>query len=207
MANSEPLKPLIIGLVGKGGAGKTETAKYLTQHYKFQEVVFAEPVKRVTSIIFGFDYDMLLGDTPEKRKRRTTEKDLIWGLTPVEAMQRIGTEIFRENFDRDTWIKIAQRQIQQAISNGVNVVISDCRFENEMEFIRSMGGELWVLFQNVDDIDPQKTEELQQTHISEKSFQNSVKDVDRKIHNPRDGLDNLYTKIDDILKEHPAKQK
>ena len=144
----------VIGLVGKKGSGKTTVAKYLVDEYNFEEVVFAEPVKRVTESIFGFSYDMLLGDTKEKRQQRVTLKDPIWGKTPVEAMQIVGTEIFRNGFDSETWIKIAKRKVDQFRSEGKSVVISDVRFENEINFIRETGGEIVVLFEKPEDITP-----------------------------------------------------
>lgn len=203
----------LIGLVGQKNSGKTTVANYLLQK-GFKEVVFAEPVKRITEIVFGFPYDVLLGDTPEKRKIRDTLKDPIWGKTAVEAMQFVGTEIFREGFDKDVWIKIASRKIQEHDL----VVVSDVRFENEVEFIRQSGGEIWVLYENPEDIVPKTPEQLAKltgtkAHASENSFQGAILEGDVKIHNQRENenqndFKRLYKIIDEklfaILNDHPS---
>jgi dephospho-CoA kinase len=203
----------LIGLVGQKNSGKTTVANYLLQK-GFKEVVFAEPVKRITEIVFGFPYDILLGDTPEKRKIRDTLKDPVWGKTAVEAMQFIGTEVFREGFDKDVWIKIASRKIQEHDL----VVVSDVRFENEVEFIRKMGGEIWVLYEKPEDIVPKTPEQLAmltgtKAHASENSFQGSILEGDVKIHNQRENenmqdFKRLYKIIDEklftVLNDHQS---
>lgn len=203
----------LIGLVGQKNSGKTTVAKYLVEK-DFTEVVFAEPVKRITEIVFGFPYDLLLGDTAEKRKIRDTLKDPVWGMTAVEAMQFMGTELFRQGFDKDVWIKIASRKIKEHDL----VVVSDVRFENEVEFIRQSGGEIWVLYENPEDIVPKTPEQLAQltgtkAHASENSFQASILEGDVKIHNRRENENSedfkrLYKIIDEklftILNDHPS---
>lgn len=189
-------KTLLVGIVGKGNAGKTTTANILSG--KFTEVVFAEPVKRITDIVYGFEYDMLLGDTPEKRVLRKTLKDPIWNKTPVEAMQYIGTDLFRDCFDKEIWIKIAQRKIDNLRNAGKNVIITDCRFPNEIEFIRSQGGIILVIYENDDDLKPSSDTTL---HASENSFQSAIKTSDFYYQNKKDGLDNMHNDICDLVEK------
>lgn len=204
--------PILIGLVGKKNSGKTTVANYL-QEKGYEEVVFADPLKRVVEIIFGFDYDMLLGDTPEKRHLRNTLRDPIWNMTPVQAMQQLGTEVFREHFDKETWVKIAARKINQFRDSGKCVVVSDVRFENEMDVIRRMGGHLIVLYDKIEDTNIPTQAELDRIkgtpegHASEISFQAAIdRERDILVHNDKTFLDNLdskrvlYTKIDNVLK-------
>ena len=47
--------PLIIGIVGKTGVGKTTTSDYLEQKYSF-----AEPIKKI-GLAFGFESHQLYG--------------------------------------------------------------------------------------------------------------------------------------------------
>lgn len=200
---------ILIGLVGKKNSGKTTVANYL-QEKGYEEVVYAEPLKRVVEIIFGFDYDMLLGDTPEKRQLRNTLRDPIWNMTPVQAMQQLGTEVFRENFDKETWIKIAGRKIDTFRNNGKCVIVSDVRFENEMEFVRRMGGHLIILYDKIEETHIPTQAELERIkgtpegHASEISFQAAI-DYERDIlvHNDKTCVDSknvLYAKIDSVLK-------
>lgn len=206
-------EPILIAMVGKKNAGKTTVAEYL-QEKGFAEVVFAEPVKRVTEIVFGFDYDMLLGNTPEKRELRNTLCDPIWNLTPVQAMQQLGTELFRDHFDEDVWIKIAGRKIDALLNRGQSVVVSDARFENEIEFIRAKGGHIIVVYEDINDIEIPTQEYLDKTkgtpqgHASEVSFQKAInREKDILIHNNKHinqdiakSKSVLYREIDYALK-------
>ena len=143
----------LIGIAGKKNAGKSTIAQYLKDELGYEEVSFADPVKKITEIIYNFPYNQLLGDTPEKRQWRETVKDDIWNKTPREAMQLIGTDVFRKGLDENVWIKIAWRdKIKNMIDNGVNVVISDCRFPNEMDQIRKYGGKIIVVYENDEDL-------------------------------------------------------
>lgn len=189
-SSNKSRETLLIGIVGKGNAGKTTTANILSG--KFTEVVFAEPVKRITEIVYGFEYDMLLGDTPEKRTLRKTLKDPIWNKTPVEAMQYIGTDLFRDCFDNYVWIKIAQRKIDILRNAGKNVIITDCRFPNEIEFIRSQGGVILVIYENEEDLKPSSDTTL---HASENSFQTAIKASDFYYQNKKEGLDKMRNDI------------
>lgn len=187
----------LIGLVGKGNAGKTTTSNILKD--RFHEVVFAEPVKRVTEIIYGFDYDMLLGDTAEKRELRKTLKDPIWDRTPIQAMQYIGTELFRDCFDKEVWIKIAKRKIDDHLNNGRNVIVTDCRFPNEIEFIRKMGGNILILYENDRDLIPYTSVSGTTGHASENSFQTAILPSDFYYHNKKNGLEQMNSDICELV--------
>lgn len=188
---------MIIGLVGRKGAGKTTVAELLKTK-GFEEITFAEPLKRITSIIYGFDYDMLKGDTPQKREIRSTVRDPVWNLTGVEALQFMGTDVMRNNFDKDVWVKIATNTMKTAITGGKNLVITDVRFPNEMELIRSLGGKLWVLYEDIEDLIVYEGEGIR-GHESENSFQNNLSSDDLMIENQKDGIDKFHVIIESLL--------
>lgn len=196
-SSNKSRETLLVGIVGKGNAGKTTTANILSD--KFTEVIFAEPVKRITSIIYGFDYDMLLGDTAEKRVMRETLRDPIWNHTPRQGMQKIGTDVMRNNFDKDVWIKIAQRKIDILRNAGKNVIITDCRFPNEIESIRSQGGVILVIYENEEDLKPDPNAE--HLHESERSFQSAIKPTDFYYQNKKEGLDKMRNDIWAIIEK------
>jgi hypothetical protein len=63
-------------------------------------------------------------------------------LTPRWILQYWGTEVCRHGFHDDIWIASLENKLRTATDN---IVISDCRFPNEISSIRAQGGKiLWV---------------------------------------------------------------
>ena len=82
---------LLIGLTGYKGVGKDTVADYLCAKYGFIRLSFAKPLKDALAIIFGFTDEQLNGSLKEV-------KDPYWQITPREAAQFVGTELFRIHF-------------------------------------------------------------------------------------------------------------
>jgi hypothetical protein len=89
--------------MGAVGSGKDTIADFLTNH-GFERLSFAKKVKDVAHVVFGWDRDMLEGRTTESRAWRETV-DPRWGISPRSALQKIGTEMFREHICDDVWVK------------------------------------------------------------------------------------------------------
>ena len=64
-------------------------------------------------------------------------------FTPRYALQYVGTDVLRTHFHPDIWVAACERQVQQTEKN---VVISDCRFFNELDAIQNMGGRTVVVW-------------------------------------------------------------
>ena len=132
---------MIIGLVGFIGSGKGTVADILTRNHGFIKESFADAVKDACAPIFGWDRKALEGDTPESRKWRETP-DSWWSekigkpFSPRLALQLMGTEAGRNVFHPDLWVLSLLRRIDPA----KNYVIADTRFPNEIDLIRSHGG-------------------------------------------------------------------
>ena len=139
---------MLIGICGLIGSGKDTIADHLVEQYNFKRDSFAAPVKDVLSAVFGWDREMLEGRTKKSRDFRD-QLDLWWAnrlhngrFTPRWAMQHIGTELFRNNFFNEIWIASLEHRIKDVADD---VVISDCRFKNEIEVIKRHGGKMvWV---------------------------------------------------------------
>ena len=182
---------MLIGLCGRAGAGKTTVAKHLVCH-GFKEFTFAEPLKRICARISGISYEILLGETPETRLQRETIKDPVWGLTGREWLETIGTDVMRKHFDADVWYKILMRDCAQELQHG-NIVITDCRFLNEYEGIKKMGGKVIVLYRNESEL--MITENDKDTCISKWGFLNFINAED--IHLKNNG--SIKTLLDEII--------
>ena len=130
---------MIIGLVGFIGSGKGTVGDILEQK-GFVKDSFAKPLMDACSVIFGWPRELLEGDTALSRKWRE-EPDAFWSekfnkeFSPRLALQLMGTEAGRNVFHTDVWvISLLNR------SKGKDVVVTDVRFRNEIDYIQQNGG-------------------------------------------------------------------
>ncbi len=129
------MKQLIIGLCGQKRSGKNETAEYIDieairQGYTTQQLSFAKPLKDMTKLM-GFSEEAVNGD----------DKEIInplYGKSARETLQWLGTDVFREQYDKDIWLKIIKDKITKCTDDVI--IITDCRFDNEANLINELGG-------------------------------------------------------------------
>tara|TARA_B100000989_G_scaffold233433_1_gene180231 strand:- start:270 stop:932 length:663 start_codon:yes stop_codon:yes gene_type:complete len=135
---------LIIGLVGWIGSGKNTVADILSSQHNYKKDSFAAPLKDVTANIFNWPRKTLEGDTDHSRHFREcvdpywANKLQIKNFTPRLALQIVGTELFREHFHPKIWLDSLEHRY--IASGSTPTVITDCRFRNELAFIKQMGG-------------------------------------------------------------------
>ena len=139
----------LIGIVGLIGSGKDTVAQQFLQ-YGCVKDSFAKPLKDVCSSIFGWQRELLEGDTIESRDFRETP-DMFWtrklgidNFTPRLALQLLGTDVMRDHFHKDIWLNSLEYRLR-AKTDSKCVVISDARFHNELNLIKQLGGSIiWV---------------------------------------------------------------
>jgi len=134
---------MIIGVCGLIGAGKDTMADYLVNIHQFRRESFANTLKDAVSSVFGWDRELLEGRTKHSRAWRE-QVDPWWAarlgmpdLTPRWVLQYWGTEVVRRGFHDDTWIASLENKLRKTTDD---VVISDCRFPNEIAAIKRAGG-------------------------------------------------------------------
>ena len=150
----------IIGIAGRAGAGKNTVAEMIPGAAVFG---FADPLYEGLAAMLGVPEDML-------RSRRNKETPLKWlGKSPRELMQLLGTEWGRGMVAQDIWLRLAKRRIE---TYGGTIVFSDVRFDNEAEWIRNQGGEVWLV---------ERDQETHHTHSSEAGISPHL--IDRVIDN------------------------
>jgi hypothetical protein len=138
----------IIGLVGFIGSGKDTAADYLVNFHEFRRDSFAATLKDAIGAVFGWDRELLEGRTKQAREWRE-QVDPWWAerlnmpdLTPRLVLQLWGTEVCRRSFHDDIWIASLEARLRNSKDN---IVISDCRFPNEIRAIKNAGGSvIWV---------------------------------------------------------------
>jgi len=136
---------MIIGICGFIGSGKDTVADYLVNFHEFRRESFASTLKDAVAAVFGWDRTMLEGRTKEAREWREqvdpwwAERLAIPTLTPRWVLQYWGTEVCRRSFHDDIWIASLENKLRNSKDN---VVISDCRFPNEIKSIKDSGGKI-----------------------------------------------------------------
>lgn len=176
----------IIGLAGTKGSGKTTIAKYLSDKYNYEEINFADPLKRALSQATEMDMHELKDEEfnePFSLSRPQVDtlcrnlfvggenKDKVQKLlttryfnTKRELMQYVGTDVFRNSIHSDFWIRLFFHEIRDA----KKVVVPDVRFQNEKQLVHDFGGK--VLYVDT----KQSTED---THESEQKITKDDCDV------------------------------
>jgi dephospho-CoA kinase len=142
---------MIIGICGFQSAGKDTIANLLINEYGFKKLSFASALKDIISIMFGWPRDKLEGLTKEDREWRESI-DTWWAdklqmpqLTPRYVLQYIATDLFRNHFHPEIWITIVEKQLNQFD----NIVITDCRFENEINLLIKYGAKIIKVYRNL----------------------------------------------------------
>lgn len=145
----------IIGLAGFARSGKSEVAKILVEEFGFTQVAYADRLRDMAYILnpvvvannkyhgmisqpdYGGPVYMrlrwVIDNYGWENYKRSPFSDDIRGF-----IQRLGTEGGRQTMGEDVWV--------DALFDGLNadkVVITDCRFTNELDAVRSRGGYLW----------------------------------------------------------------
>jgi hypothetical protein len=213
---------MIIGICGLIGSGKDTIADYLQNIHQFRRESFAHSLKDAVAQIFGWDRELLEGRTKESRHWRE-QVDPWWAerlkmpnLTPRHVLQVWGTEVARRSFHDDIWIAALENKLRKTTDD---VVISDCRFPNEIKSIRNAGG---IVIRVVRGPEPEwyeaalslnrgpngnitwalSREQLERfkIHASETAWIGTK--FDAVIDNNADGLDRLYSQIKDLVLAH-----
>lgn len=210
---------MLIGIVGLAGSGKDTIGQFLIDQHSFQKDSFAAPLKNSCCEIFGWSQDMVEGSTSKSRAWRE-EPDPFWSkvfgqpTSPRMILQNVGTNIFRNNLHHDIWILSLKRRLLSKLDN-TNIVITDCRFPNEIHTLKELGGIIINVRRGktpewVDDAykanagDPNAKDRMKhkwKIHESEWAFMGHP--VDHIIHNDGD-FDTLKMKINALLFEGPG---
>jgi hypothetical protein len=144
---------MLIGICGFQSSGKDTIADLLIREYGFKKLSFAGALKHVVSIMFGWSRTKLEGLTEEDRMWRE-QVDPWWAtelnmpqLTPRYVLQYFGTELFRNHWHSDIWVKIIENQLNMMKTE--NIVITDCRFENEFALLTKYGGKIIHVYRSL----------------------------------------------------------
>lgn len=132
---------MIIGLAGYAQSGKDTVAEHLIKNYGYRRVAFADQLRQalynlnplvtiadmvnvpLQSAVDGLGWESVKLDSPDVRR----------------LLQRMGTEVGRQMWGEDFWVKQAMKNV----SKFDNVVFTDVRYPNENKAIINSGGTVW----------------------------------------------------------------
>jgi hypothetical protein len=206
---------MIIGICGLIGSGKDTIADYLQNIHQFRRESFAHTLKDAVAHIFGWDRELIEGRTRESREWRE-QVDPWWAerldmpnLTPRYVLQVWGTEVARRSFHDDIWIASLENKLRKTTDD---VVISDCRFPNEINAIKNAGG-IVIRVKRGPDPDWMNIATIANQSVTPGASAQILKDLgihasesvwagtkfDYEINNDADGLDPLFAQIKNLV--------
>lgn len=160
-----------LALGSQARVGKDTFADYVCDKYNCKRFAFAEGIYTIASTIQD-----LLGKSREKDPR---------------LLQMLGTQL-KNIYGENVWVERTLAQIDQHIANNpsADIVITDLRFPNEMEALKSRGFTTIRIHRvnRIIDRDP--------THISEIALENA--EFDYNIFN-NGSMDDYYNSIEQVL--------
>ena len=133
---------MILALTGLAGCGKSTAAAYLAEHHGFARIRFAGPLKAMLRA-----YLAEVGAEPDTIEAmiegglKELPNAFLSGRSPRYAMQQLGTAYGRDLMHPEFWVEAWGLAVVAAMERGAwGVVVEDCRFENEVEAVRALGG-------------------------------------------------------------------
>jgi hypothetical protein len=181
---------MILGLTGKKQHGKDTVGRILVEEHGYRRLAYADALKESAAALFDIDPEKW-NEWKNDRKAtvsivaewydssdRSPEPALVPGfcksITVREFLQRYGTEAHRDIFGESFWLDVIDKEIKRALHSGppavdhedrierTNIVVTDVRFDNEADLIRSNGGTVIEVYrpQVVDDADSHASEDL-----------------------------------------------
>lgn len=187
---------MLIGIVGKAGAGKDSIANHLIENYSFTRKAFADPLKEVVQRLFDMTNEQLWGDQKE-------DIDARYGLTPRFLLQYLGTDVLRQLYP-NVWCDLLVRDYkklciapQEGQALTPRIAVSDVRFLNEAEAIRTADGHVW----RVVCINNPKAKTLGGSHDHPSEAEQDQIEVDWEVSAKYGDLPGLFAQVDEKMKE------
>ena len=121
---------MIIGLIGYAQSGKDTVAEIITTKYPFTRKAFADKIR---DFLYDLNFDgmqFVIDSIGWERAKK---------LPSVrQSLQNLGVSA-RNHLGEDIWVSAVLKSLEP----NKNYIITDVRFLNEVEAIKSVGGVLW----------------------------------------------------------------
>lgn len=202
------MKKKIIGISGKIGSGKDTFAELFAEQLvgKVERHALADNLRLITEIVSGVrmttTHEINKPFCNVIRNYTQSQKNIVikqFNKTIGETLQLIGTDLFRNNYDSDIWVKsFFNEQLNEKLNNGKIIIVPDVRFINEADYIIQEGGYLIRL--EGDPMGIRKNSLRDLNHISETELDNYTK-FDKIIYNDKKDINALKGFINNLIIE------
>jgi hypothetical protein len=150
---------MIIAFSGLKGSGKDTAAKVLIEEYGFTKVAFADALREALLVLDPLIEELRTEHSPQGQfftsyvtmPLSDVIKDIGWdhAKNTIPEVRRLlqvfGTEVGRMLFGENVWVDLLTKRFPDISDPDVRYVITDCRFDNEVEFVRrNLGSLVWV---------------------------------------------------------------
>lgn len=175
MNNNNTDKYKIIGITGRKFCGKDTLGNFFVENKGYQKIAYADALKDAVKAIFDFDDEQLNGSKKEV-------VDEFWNKTPRQVLQFVGTDLFRNhtqelmpNVGKDIWCQVVKRKILNKLNCNPNAkfVITDARFQNEVDVVKQLGGTVIKLNRNTGCVDNHESESLIDSLYCDHQYENN----------------------------------
>ena len=192
---------MIVGINGFKGSGKDTIGAYLVEKYGFERKSFAAKLKESAAAIWDIDPSLWeeFKNDPNMRvmlyraddfeieevgHNVPEDKFYFNTITARVFLQRYGTEAHRDVFGDDFWVYHGLEDVNLRR----DYVITDARFENELDAIKALGGyNIRVIRSGLTDEDTHASEVVPPAHL-----------IDYEIEN-NGTIENLYERVDEFI--------
>jgi len=202
------MKNRVIGISGKIGSGKDTFAELLAEQLngKVERYALADKLRLITEIISGIrmttTHEVNKPFCNEIRNYTQDQKNIVikeFNKTIGETLQLVGTDLFRDNYDTDIWVKsFFNEELDGKLNDGKIIVVPDVRFVNEANYILQEGGYLIRLEGDPMSVRENSLRDL--NHISETDLDDYT-NFSKVIYNDKRDIQVLKKVINDLIIE------
>lgn len=130
---------MIIGLSGYARSGKDTVAEILVNDYNFTRVAFADAIRDIL-----YDMNVITACSPTGRVQDAVDR-VGWDEAKQDTevrrqLQNLGVAA-RKHMGEHIWVKTVLNKIFE--NPYQDYVITDVRFKNEAEYVKSCEGHMW----------------------------------------------------------------
>jgi hypothetical protein len=207
---------ILIGISGAANCGKDTACNYIANQYNFVKIAFADEIKRILMEVYSLSYQQLWG---ESKNRSLYDPRYKIPNSDEYLTARLGSQAFGDcgrSLYENTWVDYTFKQIKELQTSyfmdyedkrGIfknylnpgkkNVVVSDCRYINELNKIKDMGGKVVRIKKTVTPLKGRTGKHS--SEVNQHLILNSY--FDEIIYN--DGsIQDLYKKIDQFMEKN-----